>query len=290
MTTDPLSDVAEGILRHDRFREAALHYTTALLSWRHGPRLLNKISGTHTRSQIVGYIMYLHFEAMRAPDEIGATYQRLWRLCERRRDCSPRVLKTVLAMLRLAGMVTVARSETDGRLKIYRPQPRMIELMQHWYGQTFGCFDILCGGGDYAGRVRADPQFLADVIVDIARPYIALDILLVKQFPDIYDLFSMDAGFIVGATLVEASLRNLPPPSANVIARGYGSSASQVRNILLMLQQRGLVTITADGKIADSAPLVSLFCQHIARELSLYARYALGLAQVFAGGSALAAE
>jgi hypothetical protein len=48
------------------------------------------------------------------------------------------------------------------------------------------------------------------------------------------------------------------------------SSSSQVRNVLKAAAGRGLLTLTADGKIDDCTPLVDLFGANVARELAFY--------------------
>jgi len=281
-TQDVLAATADGILRHNNFPEALRHYATSLLGWREGPRLVNKISSTHTRSQIVGYLMFLHYETPRNDRLTGPTYMRLLALCERRRDCSPRVLKTVLAMLRLAGLVSVSRSTADRRVKFYRPTAKLIDMMHQWYSQTFGCFDILTANGmNYAQRAGSEPQFLQQVILDIGRPYIEDGILLIRKFPLIYDLFSMDNGFIVCASMVRAHLDGAPAPSPAAIAKAFGSSASQMRNVLRHLNELHLVELSENGKVRDCSALVNLFSQSVARELSLYAKFALGLEEFF---------
>ncbi|WP_219322530.1 hypothetical protein [Methylovirgula sp. HY1] len=278
---DLLAAVADDIFHHPRFGDPVLHYTQALLSWRNDERLVNKISSTHARSQIVGYLMLLHFEAARDAATVGATYTNLWRLCERRKDCSPRVLKTVLAVLRVARMVTLTRAKSDKRLHVYQPTQRLIGFVQDWYSRTFGCFDIM-NGKNFAARMRSEPNLLAEVIVAIGRPYIDHDIILVRQYPEIFHLFLIDLGFVAAASLTATHLRGEPPLSAHQIAKKYGSSPSQARNVLKWMRENDLIVCDDAGQVVDRAKIALLFQLHVARELSLYAKYALGLSGYFA--------
>lgn len=277
---DPLAGLAMRILAHRNFDRAVLHYVSTALSWRSGHYLLNKISGTHARSMIVGYLMMLHYEAEASGGEDGATYVKILDVINRRRerkDCSPRVLKTVLAILRLAGLVAEERSRSDRRLKFYRPTPKMIAMLQDWYRQTFGCFDVLFETDRFAARTRSDPLALRHVILSVGRPYVELDLQVVGHDPHIYDLFTTEGGFIVASALVDAHLRGTPTDSARAISAKYGSSPSQVRQVLKDLSRRGLIDVDETGRPLSQEGLVARYRAHVAREMALYARYALGL-------------
>lgn len=273
---DPLAETAAWIRALPNFEAAALHYISGALSWREGSRLINKLSSSHARSLIVGLIAYLHFER-EAEGGDGATYPALWRYVLHRKSCGAGVLKTLLALLRLAGFVSVRRSDDDRRLKLYRPTDKMLRFMRGWYAQTFGCFDIIDPGHGYAQRVWDDHGFLAHVVVSIARPYYGRDIRLTEHFPLIHTLCTMDSGFTTAATLVEAELTGAPIAAPQVLAARFGSSISQARNVLRTLAESGLVALSDQGRVVDAKPLAGLFMDYIARELALYGRYALAI-------------
>lgn len=283
VANDPLKDLAAAIAAHPGCDRAVLHYAQTLLAWRQGPRLLNKLVSSHARTQIISYIMYLHYSADPADPDSGPTYLKLLALTERRKDCGPRALKTALALLRLAGFVHVSPGTNDRRLRIYSPTEKMQEYFRQWYTRTLGALDCIVEGQDYAARVLRDRYFLADLVVASGQPYIERRIPVVSDFPDLFELFAIEGGFPMTAALIVARLRDEPYPSPTSLAGQFGASASQMRNVLRKLSELGFVTVGEGGKVEDCTPLLKAFKAFIARELALYAKYALGLEQVLLG-------
>ena len=283
--SDPLADVAAVIRSQPRFDAATLRYAEGVLSFREGPRLLNKISSSHARSQIAGYVVYLQFEADPADPDGGPSYHKLLELTQRRRDCGPRVLKTILALLRLAGFVTLHKGQRDRRLRIYRPTDKMIAFTRDWYAAAFASFDALDPAGNHSARVRNKPDVLRQVILAIARPYIQQDIQLAAHYPTMFDIYMTDCGSPVVATLASVFLKGEAPPSPQAIAERFGSSVSQVRNVLRKLADGALIEMSAGGRVVAIGPLLDLYQNYVARELALYARYAVELPFLPAVGS-----
>lgn len=280
---DPLVKTSENILRHPHFKGAVIHYAAGLARWNNGPRLVNKLSSTHTRSQIVGYINYLHFQAESFDD--GPTFQRILTLVETRKDCSRTVLRTVLTLMRLAGFVSLLPGKKDKRLGIYVPTPKLIRFMQDWYSHTLGCFDIMTNSTVFSVRIKSDMSFFKHFFVSISVPYIEQNIQLVAKYPDIFEIFSMDSGFVTAAILVEERLADKTLSTPAEIAKAYRRPVSQIRNVFKVMQNLGLVDLSTGGQIANCDKLARRFELHVARELALYAKYALGLDAFFDGYS-----
>jgi hypothetical protein len=262
---DLLAATAVRIMSHPRFDEAFAHYIDNVLNWQVNHKSYGKASTNHTRSSIVGYILYLNYRADPADPDDGASYSKIWSICEKRGDCGPRVLKTQLALMSVFGFLDCERGAHDRRLRLYRPTGRMYAYIREWYSGSFGCFDRLKPNQDYAGRVRQDPEFLRHIILSISPPYLDENILLVKFFPFLFDLFMQEAGFTTSALLIQAQLHGESLGPIRDIARRYGVSESQVRKVLRQLESQGLA----------GPSLLALYKSYVARELALYARYAL---------------
>jgi DNA-binding FadR family transcriptional regulator len=86
-----------------------------------------------------------------------------------------------------------------------------------------------------------------------------------------------DCGSPVVATLVSVFLKGEAPPSPQVIAERFGSSVSQVRNVLRKLADWSLIEMAAGGRVVAIGPLLDLYQNYLARELALYAKYAVEL-------------
>jgi hypothetical protein len=262
---DLLAATAARIMSHPRFGEAFARYIDNALHWQAGHRPFGKASVTHTRSSIIGYILYLHLRVAEGNPDDGASYSKIWSICEQRGDCGPRVLKTQLALMSVFGFLHCERGRHDRRLRLYRPTERLYGYIREWYSGTFSCFDCLAPGHDFSARVKQDTEFLRHIILTISPPYLDENILLVKFYPQLFDLFMQEGGFTTSALLVQAELAEQPLASMRDISRRYSVSASQVRNIMRLLESQNLL----------HAPLLNLFKLYVARELALYARYAL---------------
>jgi hypothetical protein len=266
---DQLAGIAARIAAHPKFDDAVLHYAQSLLEWKAANRQVGKAQASHARSSIIGYILFLHFAADPADPDDGATYQKLWALCERRRDCGPRVLKTALALFRFARFVTQENGQRDRRLRLYRPTPKLVEFVTDWYARSLGSFDRLNESNQLAARMRADPEFLREVTLATGYPYLRLDIKLVQHFPQLYQLFMTDGGFPVVTLLAKARLTGESLPQPSVIGKQFGISTSQVRNVLKSIEAQGLLRPEGEGG------LLALYRAYVAREMALFAKYAL---------------
>ena len=72
------------------------------------------------------------------------SYGRLAEICvERAGEVSPRVLKTMLALMRLAGFVEARRDLTDRRVTLYRPTERMLEFARLWFRYAADALDAM---------------------------------------------------------------------------------------------------------------------------------------------------
>jgi hypothetical protein len=269
---DQLAGMAARIAAHPKFDDAVLHYAQSLLEWKAANRNVGKAQASHARSSIIGYILFLHFAADPADPDDGATYQKLWALCERRRDCGPRVLKTALALFRFARFVTQENGQRDRRLRLYRPTANLVEFVTDWYARSLGAFDQLNDTNRFAARMRGEPLFLREVILATGYPYLQQDIKLVQHFPQLYQLFMIDGGFPVVTLLAKTRLtgESLPQPSA--IGAAFGISTSQVRNVLKSIETQGLLQPDSPG---GPPGLLALYRAYVAREMALFAQYAL---------------
>jgi hypothetical protein len=268
---DPLATMAARIDRHSRSRLACQHYLETMLERLHLHKEVGKATTNHARSSIIGYLLYLHLAADPADPDGGASYSRLWSLCAQRDDCGQRVLKTQLAVLRLVRMIRQERGSADRRLALYRPTPKLMEHVTDWYARSISCFDRLNPANNYADRVRADPTYLRHLIISTAIPYFEHNIILVKYQPDFYDLLCQEGGFGVGALMALSEMTSTPLPRQADITRRYGTSASQIRNVLRFIESREML----DRGLQNETRLLSLYKGYIVREMALYAEYAL---------------
>src|SRR5258708_24957536 len=129
---DELAAHAVRLVALHAFPRAVREYTVGIARFRESPRLANKLISYDTRWRVVGYLLYLAADRERFGADGGATYGRILRICTRRREVRPRVLKTILTLLKFTGFIETAHSQTDPRSKFYRPTARMDQLVDLW--------------------------------------------------------------------------------------------------------------------------------------------------------------
>ena len=139
---DELIAHAARLLALPAFPRAVREYTVGLARFRESPRLANKLISYDTRWRVVGYLLYLAADRQRFGTDGGATYGRMLEICTRRQEVSPRVLKTMLALLKFTGFVETV-SSADRRSKLYRPTARMDQFVNLWLSYAVSALDIL---------------------------------------------------------------------------------------------------------------------------------------------------
>ncbi len=141
-TQDVLALTAQRFAAAPSFRQAVQQFSDGYLEFRQGPKLLSKLLSHDASWRVIGYLLYLYADREQFGSD-GATYGRLLELCTRRNEISRRTLKTMLALLRLAGFVQAHASAADRRVKIYQPTERMMGFVRRWLSYPVATLDIL---------------------------------------------------------------------------------------------------------------------------------------------------
>ncbi len=277
---DPLDDVMESIRRHPNFDDAALRYIENVIAWRKSLGRFNRV-GTNIGFHIVNYAMYLHFAGRIGANEHGATFSAMLEICEQRKQCGGRALRTVLAVLGALGYLRSEYSPHDRRIRTYVPSDRLIQQAADIYGYAMGVIDELLPGSRYKETIETDPAFLWQIIAKSGRVIVEDGVQITEHFPELNAIISQAGGLPTTISLANAQLRGTPFPSQRELAKSFTVSTSQVRSIVNALPERGLITLAADGSIADAQPLIDQHKGLIARELALHVKYALGLEERF---------
>jgi hypothetical protein len=278
---DVLGETMLRVASHPGFEAGFAHYLDCQIARLSANKQVGKAITTNARSAIIGYIVVLHFRNQAGDDRARATYGQLLDICLRRRDCGPRSLQTQLALLMVAGFLRRERG-ADRRERIYRPTPKLLGHVVDWWAGTLGCFDAMNGVTDYGARALADPAFVPGVLMGVSVPFLEMNVPLVEFYPLFHELMLVDRGFAVGAALVRAEMRGEPAPTAPALAKRFGGSVSQARNVLAWVERQGLEARDDRGV----SGLRRLYAAYIARELALYAQFALPPAALADSGAA----
>jgi DNA-binding MarR family transcriptional regulator len=255
------------------FPDAVREYTKGLARFREGPRLVNKLISYDTRWRVVGYLLYLHSDRARFGPDGGATYGRLLEICTRRQEVSPRVLKSMLALLQFTGFVEARRNSADRRLKFYRPTERMDGFVKQWLGYGVNALDRLEPEMQRARMLGEDPTFADRFLVSGGRAHLAgtppAD--LVPEFPAFFG--ARDGAGAALLAVMLADMDGAPVPSRADIAKRFGLSKTQVTNVLAAGEAQGFFVLDAAGVPAATPHLRDVYRRWISIELAFYARH-----------------
>ena len=279
---DPLGTTMHGILGHPAAAETMRQYLDNVLAWRRDMGRFNRVA-TSAGLYVIGFVLFLHFANRSGRPEQGATFSRLLAICEARRTCGPRALRTILTLAHIMGYLGVSRARGDRRVQIYAPTDKLLTQTRQQYALVCGCLDRLVPSGNFASTLKSDPAFMPSVFASSGQAFLDLGLEITGHVPDLEALIQMQAGFPTFASIVNAHLRGIECPSAQAIAKEFHVSSSQVRTVLKAAADRGLITLSERGQVLDAAPLAAQHKAMIARELALYAKYAFGLEDYFAG-------
>jgi hypothetical protein len=255
------------------FRQAVREYTVGLARFRESPRLANKLISYDTRWRVVGYLLYLAADRELFGPEGGATYGRMLEICTRRQEVSPRVLKTMLALLKFTGFVETVCSSTDRRSKMYRPTARMGEFVDLWLSYAVAALDALEPQMQRTRMLRDDRGFPDRFLVSGGRDHLT-GTPPADCMPDFIAFYgARDGASAAVLAVMLADIDGTPVPSRAAIAKKFGLSKTQVSNVMAVGDAQGFFTLDAAGVPAPTQFLRDSYARWISIELAFYARH-----------------
>ena len=271
--TDPLPAQAARFAAMPAFDAALRAYITGVTGFRRSNRLINKLVSYHARFRLAGYLLYLHADRERFGPDGGATYGNLLAMCNRRPEISPRVLKTMLALLQFTGMVKTKHNSRDRRSKIYQPTPRMQGFMQPWLHYATSTLDILEPEMRRTRMWQDDPGFVDRFLVSSGRAHETAK-PLVERMPEWVAFFGRrDGAMTLVLPIMRADIDGTAVPSRAELAKTFGLSKTQVTMVLQIGEAQGYFTLDAAGVPAATEHLRTTFRQWVSTELAFYAQH-----------------
>lgn len=255
------------------FDAAVRAYIAGMIGFRRSNRVINKLISYHARWRLAGYLLYLHADRERFGPEGGATYGNLLAMCSRPPKISPRVLKTMLALLQFTGVVKATRDSGDGRSKIYQPTTRMHSFMQPWLCYATSTLDILEPEMRRARLLQDDPGFVDRFLVSSGRAHETAK-PLVERMPEFMAFFGAREG--AGAVLLpimQADVDGTSVPSRAELAKTFGVSKTQVTKVLQLGERQGYFVLDNAGMPAATELLRTMFRKWVSLELAFYAQH-----------------
>jgi hypothetical protein len=270
---DPLPALAARFAAMPAFDAALRAYIAGQAGFRHSNRVINRLISHQARWRMAGYLLYLHADRERYGPNGGATYGNLLDMCSRPPGISPRILKTVLALLQFTGFVAAQHHGGDRRSKTYRPTARMQEFMQPWLRYATGTLDILEPEIGRARLLQDDPDFVDRFLVSSGRAHETAK-PLVERMPEWMAFFgARDGAGAVLLPLMRADMDGTPVPSRSELAKTFGLSKTQVTKVLRLGATLDYFVLDAAGAPAATELLRTTFRRWVATELAFYAQH-----------------
>lgn len=272
-TDDPLLVEAAGLRGHARFELAVRAYAAGLVRWREGTRLMHKLSAHKERMHVVGYLLHLSAADRQAGGDGGVAYGALHELCVARRgEVGPRVLKTMLALMTLAGFVDSWRGLADRRVKYYRPTARMLDHARLAYGYAAEALDAIDPAPNRAKRLKSDDRFLNRMLVTAGRDH--AEAPPSERMPEFIGYIGgrEGAGSVLAALML-AEIDGAPLPSRAALAARFGLSKTQVSLVIGEGVRQGYLEVDAAGQPASTPHLAETYRRWISIELAFHARH-----------------
>lgn len=255
------------------FPQAVHQYTVATARFRESPRIANKLISYHTRWRVVGYLLYLAADRETFGPLGGATHGRLLELCTPRKTASPRVLKTVLALLKFTGFVETVTDVVDRRLKLYRPTAKMAVFIDRWLSYAVATLDILEPDVNRTGLMRDDLGLAERFFISSGRSH-AAGMLLTDRMPEFMAFFAEREGATaVMLAVMLADIDGTAVPSRAAIAQRFGFSKSQIAKVLIEGEALGYLNLDAAGVPCATQRLRDDYRRWISIELAFYAQH-----------------
>jgi hypothetical protein len=267
---DALTVTARRFAAAPAFPQAVRRFSEGYVEFRQGPKLFSKLLSRDAYWRVIGYLLYLHADREQF-GSAGATYSRLLELCSRRNEVSRRILKTMLALLRLAGFIQADISTSDRRVKIYRPTERMMGFVRHWLCYSVAALDILEPEHKRAQSLRDDAGFVERFLVSGGRQFTTAT-PPTERVPELsFFADGPENAFLVLVVVRLAEMQGVPVESRAEIARRFGLSKTQVTSVLSGGAERGFFSFDDNGVPASTPAARSLYDSWVALELAFYA-------------------
>lgn len=270
---DELLEQAARLKALPAFPAAVRQYIVGMAQFRQSPRLVNKLVSYDTRWRVVGYLLYLHADRERFGPEGGATYSALLEICTARREASPRVLKTMLALLQVTGFIQARRGSADRRLKFHSPTERMDRFVKLWLSYAVGALDSLEPAMQRTMMLEHDKGFADRFLVSGRRDHVT-GTPPADRMPEFIGFYgAIEGASAVTLVVMLADIDGTPLPSRAAIARRFGLSKTQVSNVMAAGEAIGFFTLDAAGVPAATPHLRETFAKWISIELAFYAQH-----------------
>ena len=277
MWREELAGLAEAIRTHPRFFGAVRRFMAEFVEWRARLGVLNKVGSNLGRERLLEYVLYLHFARVGDSAEGGATFERLAALSEARDQIGARAVRTALRLAQIAGLVSVAKSTTDGRMRIITPAESLIELAREHLAITFRILDALTPQAAFSARLYDPPDFLPVLLTRIGRAYIEGGYQRNLPASPFTALLRLEGSRVILSYVVDCHWDGRDLPTPQEFFRRFYVSPSQTRAVLKSAEAHGLARVGPRGRLSGADALADAYVDALSRFLAFAMRFGFAL-------------
>lgn len=232
MSSDPIAQLRG----HPEFPRAIQIAARDIVRLYRADRLLNALMSDRARGLFSHAALYLHFENPDA-EEAGFSVSAMKDLCFTVGICSRGRCEAMLALMRAAGMLTVA-SNPDRRRRMLVPTQKLLELHRVRWDCYFKAMSaVIPQAGAYRDAIQ-DPRFVGHFLRILGKRFIA-GFRIVDLVPGLRIFSERTAGMMVFYSLALSGAEDgaFPPVgpvplSINMLATRFSVSRKHVLTLL----------------------------------------------------------
>jgi hypothetical protein len=188
------------------------------------------------------------------------------------------ILRAVIQAGQRSGHLQVQQREEDRRIKIIYPTDTWISQEAERHEAALASLAFLQAHRSPFFAVQKGPELVERIAVTAAQTQDAVGVQLGEPDEPLAKIAACHGGLSTILAIADAWGRGRAAPSSRYLAASFRISGTQVRKILGLAAERGLIALEYGGKIRDATNLLLASRRLVAHEFSLYRRLALGQA------------
>ena len=270
MWRESVTELADRIVAHPAFSEAAQSYICEYIDWRMSLGTLNKVIANAGRLRVLENLCLLHFLSLEAGGQ-GTSFERLVEMSGVTDEIGARAVRTLLRLAQIAGLVVTGRGADDGRLRVYRPTDALLAHANDQIVLHLKPLDVFFPDLGLAARLEDPQRFFHSVAMGFGRVYLEQSLRRPGMDLAYRDLMRLDGAMPIFCVVIDCHRRGRDLPAAAELSRRFLVSQSQVRALLKRAESEGLLRLGPRGRILEATKLVDAMFAAYARFLAFTA-------------------
>ncbi|MBX3539601.1 MAG: hypothetical protein KF735_18320 [Chelatococcus sp.] len=248
-----------------RFSAAVLRFSEAVASHYRNHWLLNRLLNDRGRFLLAMLALDLHYHGEGSKGAPGLTAGKLKAACVAHGVCSAGRAGSVLATMRLFGLLMEARGR-DGRERLLIPTERLLALHRERWRKVFAAVAVVLPEGEAAARQLENEPFIAAFVRELMLRFRA-GLRPLAWAPQLSVFAERDGGMMIALQLLAAYLAKSEgyggATKADLtiagIAQRYSVSRAHVLGTLRSAEGAGLIRRMPDNRILVTPQMLESF-------------------------------